>query len=304
MKKRQWRRERDELLGGFNRWLVEERGLAATTVSNYVGQAKRLLAHLPAPLAVSLAHLDPPAIIAIVAKDIANGGNRQTARTRTGALRVFLRFLYIRGAILTPLADAVPKVANWHFADIPRFLPAGHVDVLLHAHDRTDPGAVRNHAMLMTLARLGLRAGEVAALRLDDVDWRHGGIAVRSKGPGIDQLPLPHDVGTALAEYVFKARPKCDSENLFVSVSPPYRTVTRHAVANMVYRASGRAGLPPFRPHRMRHTLASDLLRAGSSLVEIGQVLRHRTMMQTATYAKVDFVSLSELARPWPGRSR
>jgi site-specific recombinase XerD len=300
MKARQRQRETEELLAAFSEWLVVDRGLANVTASNYVSQAKRFLGRLPAPLGNSLARLDAPGVIALIAEDVATGAKRSSTRTRTGALRTLLRFLYVRGVTPTLLADAVPKVANWHYADVPRFLPAGHVDALLQAHDSTDPVDVRNHAMVMLLARLGLRAGEVAALRLADVDWRQGRIKIRSKGSHVEPLPLSQDVGSALGDYILNARPRCECDAVFVSVLSPYTSLTRHAVANVVYRASVRVGLPPFRPHRLRHTLASDLLRAGSPLVEIGQILRHRSVMTTAIYAKVDFASLSALARPWP----
>jgi integrase/recombinase XerD len=160
---------------------------------------------------------------------------------------------------------------------------------------------LRDHAVLVALARLGLRGREIAAIRLADIDWRAGEIVVRGKGARIEQLPLPSEVGAALAEYLTSARPTCGCATMFVTARAPYQPLTPSAVRGIMRRACKRARLPHLGAHRLRHTLASDLLRAGSSLAEVGQILRHRTQFSTATYAKVDHGSLTTLARPWPG---
>jgi integrase/recombinase XerD len=184
---------------------------------------------------------------------------------------------------------------------LPRILAPGQVEALLSARDHTTPVGLRDHAVLVALARLGLRGGEIAAIRLADVDWRAGEIVVRGKGARIERLPLPSEVGAALADYLTGARPTCRCATMFVTVRAPYRPLTPSAVRAIMGRACQRAGLPRLGAHRLRHTLASDLLRAGSSLAEVGQILRHRSQLSTATYAKVDLSSLTMLARPWPG---
>jgi integrase len=159
----------------------------------------------------------------------------------------------------------------------------------------------RDYAVITLLVRLGLRAGEVAAVQLDDVDWRRGEIVVRGKGRRLERLPLPVDVGEALAGYLRRGRPRTSCRALFVRARAPLWGLTPVAVNGIVGRACGRAGLPPVGPHRLRHTAASEMLRAGGSLPEIAQVLRHRSPATTALYAKVDHRALRELAEPWPG---
>jgi integrase len=159
----------------------------------------------------------------------------------------------------------------------------------------------RDYALLTVLARLGLRGVEAAALELDDIDWRGGEVAVRGKGNRIERLPLPVPVGEALAAYVTGGRPRCDAATVLVTVRVPYRQLSPAAVRQIVARACQRAGLARLGAHRLRHTLATDMLRAGEPLAEVGQVLRHRSQLATATYAKVDQRALGVLARPWPG---
>lgn len=175
---------------------------------------------------------------------------------------------------------------------------------LLSAHDLTTAVGLRDHAVLITLARLGLRGAEVAALGLVDVDWRAAEIVVRGKGSRVERLPLPVEVGEALADYLTGARPHCGCDAVFVTARAPYRALSAEAVRAIMGRACAHAGLPRLGAHRLRHTLASDLLRAGAPLAEIGQILRHRSQLATATYAKVDYDALVTLARPWPGSAR
>jgi site-specific recombinase XerD len=195
-------------------------------------------------------------------------------------------------------------VAGWRLGELPRSLPAAQVTALLAAHDRSTPVGLRDHVVLLTLARLGLRGGEIVALGLADVDWRAGQLVVHGKGTRTEALPLPAEVGQALADYVTGARPRCGCLALFVTARAPYQPLTPGAVRAIMGRACQRAGLPRLGAHRLRHTLASDLLRAGVPLTEIGQILRHRVAASTAIYAKVDHASLRALARPWPGDGR
>jgi site-specific recombinase XerD len=180
-------------------------------------------------------------------------------------------------------------------------LPSEQVQSLLTAHDLDTRVGLRDHAVLVVLARLGLRGAEVAALKLTDIEWRAGQLVVQGKGSRVERLPLPAEVGQALADYVTRGRPSCECGSLFVTARRPFRPLTPGAVRAIMGRACGRCDLPRLGAHRLRHTLASDLLRAGASLPEIGQVLRHRSQLSTTIYAKVDYATLRTLARPWPG---
>jgi integrase/recombinase XerD len=228
---------------------------------------------------------------------------------------VAARFLYVEGFIDQPLAAAVPPVAAWKLAGLPQALHADQVAALLGSCDPATVVGRRDLALLKVLVRLGLRAGEATALRLDDIDWRRGELTVRGKGNRHDRLPLPADVGQAIVAYLTASRrPTTDPEidggsgsgigagrAVFVTVKAPQRALTRGAVTQVVARAARRAGFGPIYAHRLRHTAATGMLRAGESLTEIGQVLRHRHTLTTAIYAKVDIEALRGLARPWPG---
>ena len=172
---------------------------------------------------------------------------------------------------------------------------------MLAACDRDTVAGRRDYAMLMLLVRLGLRGCEVAALELDDLDWRRGELMVRGKGNRQERLPLPADVGEAVGAYLLKGRPRVKSRRVFVSVRAPFDDLTSQGVRRAVGHACDRAGMARFAAHRLRHTLATEMLRAGASLPDVGQVLRHRSPSTTAIYAKVDRVALRGLARPWPG---
>lgn len=296
--------EVEALLADFEHWLVTERGLAGETVRCYRGQAKTFLSALPEPLGQSLAGLDAATVTGFVLERTAASASTWSAKAQVTALRALLRFLHIHGLIPAPLVGAVPGVAGWRLSALPRTLPAAQVEALLTAHDLSDPVGLRDHAVLVTLARLGLRGAEIAALRLTDVDWRAGELVIRGKAGRVEALPLPAEVGDALAAYLSGARPRCGCATLFVTARAPYQPLSAAAVRAIMGRACARAGLPRHGAHRLRHTLASDLLRAGSPLSEVGQILRHRTASSTAVYAKVDHAARRALARPWPGGAR
>ncbi|MQB02400.1 MAG: tyrosine-type recombinase/integrase [Actinobacteria bacterium] len=181
-------------------------------------------------------------------------------------------------------------------------LQAREVRLQLDSCDVATAVGRRDYAVLVLLARLGLRGAEAAALELDDVDWRGGEVAIRGKGRRLERLPLPVAVGEALAAYLTGGRPRCGAATVFVTARAPYRALTPMAVRQIVARACRRAGLRRLGAHRLRHTLATAMLQAGAPLAEVGQVLRHRSHLATATYAKVDEQALRPLARPWPGR--
>lgn len=289
----------DRLVDAFGRYLREERGLVAGSVELYARIARRFLAEQSKPLGDALAGLSGREINAFVLRESRRVRPR-TAETVVCALRALLRFLHVHGWIAMPLATAVPSVAQRR-EDLPRGLAAGQVTMLLASCDRATAVGCRDFAILLLLARLGLRCGEVAALSLDDVDWRVGEIVIRGKRARIDRLPLPADVGEALADYVARARPRGFGRTVFLCARAPIAGLSGDAVSEVVRRASERAGIAPVTAHRLRHTIATELLRAGAGLPEIGQVLRHQTLETTAVYAKVDRAALSRLALPWPG---
>jgi integrase/recombinase XerD len=217
------------------------------------------------------------------------------------ALRSLLRWLHLTGAVPVSLAAAVPSVAGWRLSGLPKGLEPGQLRRLLASCDRRTPTGRRDYAILVLLARLGLRAGEVARLGLHDLDWRHGEITVVGKGERAERLPLPAEVGSAVAAYLRRGRPATASgRSVFVRVRVPHRALTSSGVTMVVFDAAARAGLGRVHAHRLRHTAATAMLQAGSPLAEVGQVLRHRSALTTAIYAKVDHGALAVLARPWP----
>lgn len=216
-------------------------------------------------------------------------------------LRSLLRFLHLEGLIDGPLNQAVPTPAGWSASALPEPLKPADVSLLLASCDRQSVAGRRDYAVLLLLARLGLRAGEVAGLDLSDTDWRGGSLRVRGKGRRVDVLPLPADVGRALADYVRKGRPRAGHRDVFCRVLAPHTPVAPTTVTQIVYRSCDRAGLCRVGAHRLRHAAATEMLGAGASLSEIAQILRHSSTTTTALYAKVDRRTLNDLAQPWPG---
>jgi site-specific recombinase XerD len=236
---------------------------------------------------------------------------RETARCSVGAakgrvaeLRSLLRFLYLKEFVPVSLATAVPPVAGWHDTGVPKSLTATEVQRLLDSCDRSDPSGIRDLAILMLVARLGLRSTEVARLELGDIDWRAGEIVVRGKARRSDRLPLPHDVGQAIGVYLRDARPRTSIRQVFLPLKAPLRPIPPALVGDVTRRACERVGAPSVGAHRLRHALATELLHRGATLVEVSQVLRHRDLATTAIYAKVDLGSLRSVAQPWPGATR
>lgn len=290
----------EALLAEFRAWLAGERGLSSTTVCCYGKQARTFLAHLPEPLEVVLRGLDAGQVISFML-GYCRDRNVESAKATVTAVRALLRFLHVAGHVPVSLAAAVPSVAGWRLASLPRGLDAAVVERLLRSCDRDTVVGRRDFAVLTALARLGLRGAEVADLRLGDVDWRGGEITIRGKGNRIERLPLPVDVGEALVAYLRAGGPRCDATTVFCTVRAPYRRLSPAAVRAIMGYACKRAGLDRVGAHRLRHSLATEMLRAGASLPEVGQVLRHRSQLATSIYAKVDENALRVLARPWPG---
>jgi site-specific recombinase XerD len=293
--------EVEELLGSYRSWLCSERGLASVTARNYADMVRSFVtSRLSATGELDLRSLAAGDVLAFV---LAACPHRRpgSAKLLVTALRSLLGYLHVEGVIERPLAPVVPSVAGWRLAGLPRGLEAEQVTALLDGCDPATAVGARDLAILKLLVRLGMRRGEVAALGLDDVDWRSGELTVRGKGGRRERLPLPADVGDALAHYLRRARPvTAEGRSVFVRVKAPHRALTPAGVSQVVIAAGHRAGLGRVNAHRLRHTTATELLRAGAPLVEIGQLLRHRSQQTTAIYAKVDRERLRALARPWP----
>ena len=289
------------LLGRYRAYLAGERGLAAATIGYYVTEARLFLGPACGPDLASLAELTVAGVSGFVAAECRRRSTG-SAKILVTALRSLLRFLFLDGLLAADLTAAVPAVAGWRGAGLPKALPAGHVAALLGSCDRETSAGMRDFAVLILLARLGLRACEVAAMGLDDIDWRSGEIVIRGKGCRDERMPLPADVGEALAGYLRHGRPAgAGSRAAFLRARAPAGPLSADAVKAIVRSRFRRAGLAPAGAHRLRHTAATQMLQAGSPLAEVGQVLRHRSTATTAIYAKVDHQALRALARPWPG---
>jgi site-specific recombinase XerD len=293
----------NRVVDDFQHYLRYQRCLTPTTVRTYLDIVRYFLSVRFESQPLWLEGLGP--------QDVTNFMVQQTrqyspARVKliATALRSFFRFLVQQEAIPNDLAKAVPTVPNWRLSTLPKFMEAKDVDCLLQSCDLSTPQGQRDYAILLLLARLGLRAGEVAALTLDDVDWDAGELVVRSKGGRHDRLPLPHDVGEALAAYLRDSRPPSVTRQVFIRMLAPHCGFRSGiAISTIVHRALERAGLNPAHKgaHLLRHSLATQLLQNGASLVEIGELLRHQDIETTRIYAKVDQGALRALALPWPG---
>lgn len=296
----------DRMVDESRRFLREERGLDVATIYNYSRHIGRFLSERYGVGRVNLRTLRAADITAFVREQAPRWSRGRASQVVTG-LRSFLRFARYRGLIASDLAAVVPPVANWALAGLPKHLPKGAVPRVLSACDRSTVRGKRDYALLLLLARLGLRAGEIVALQLDDIDWANGELAGRSKkGAGRAKLPLPVEVGRAVARYL-AVRPPSACRNVFVRDYAPYTPfVASGPVSVLVRKAIAKAGVKSARTgaHVFRHTLATEMLRRGASLDEIGRVLRHRDPDSTAIYAKVDIAALRQLALPWPGGAR
>lgn len=285
-----------EMVDEYRTYLRVERGLAASTIDRSAVFAREF-ARSERP------QLDWPRI---TARGVVSYVRRRCRRASISAckhmvseLRSLLRFLHVQGRIPHDLASAVPAVAGWRLSGLPPALEAGEVRKLLRSFDRS-PLGLRDAAIVRLLLRLGLRAGEVARLDLDDVDWRLGQLTVHGKGRHEARLPLPQDVGRAVVAYLRHGRPPASTRSLFVRSHAPHTRIRPGAVSTLAQTALRRVGIAAGGSHLLRHTAATELLRSGASLPEIAHVLRHRHIDTTAIYAKVDLRSLASIVRPWP----
>lgn len=284
----------------FRSYLLVERGLAEVSVETYVVRARPFLADRARCGRLDLESLTAADVSAFVAGWLP-GLSTAPARSTVTALRSLLSFLHSTGVVAKPLACVVPAVASWRLAGLPIGLTRAQVRALLGACDQSTVVGRRDFAIVTLLARLGLRAGEAAAMTLDDIDWRAGTVTVHGKANTHELLPLPVDVGSALSRYLEHGRPSSASGRaVFIRARAPYRALDHKSISTMVGRAASRAGLGTVHAHLLRHTLATEVLGKGASLDEVGQLLRHRSRASTAIYAKVDQHRLLQLARPWP----
>lgn len=304
-----WRRHEckvsqiENLVQEFTRYMHNERGLSSTTITRLGPLVHSFLSYRFKSGPVILDKLNPPDIAKFIlhqCRTFSPGHAKVTAN----ALRTFFRFLLQRGKIDVDLTCSVPSIADWRLSRLPKYLESNQMEHLLRKCNRNTPAGKRDFAILLLLARLGLRAGEIVSMRLDDIDWEAGTLTIRGKGQREDLLPIPQDVGEAIVAYLRHVRPRCTSRRVFVRSRAPHRGFTCHrAISALVRRAMGRAGLclPHMGAHVLRHSFATLMLRKGASLAEIGEILRHRLPDTTEIYAKVDLDALRPLAQPWPG---
>jgi integrase/recombinase XerD len=287
----------DALLASFERYLLAERGLAAGTARGYVRHAARFLAGF-----------SPRTIADVTAADVTQAVLRESAAVSVSAtqffvaaLRAFLRFCFVEGLMQVDLSQAALPVTGRRRPSLPRGITPAEARALLESCDRRSALGRRDYAIIITLLRLGLRRSEVAGLRLDDIDWRASELVVVGKGTRQDRLPLPVDVGEAIASYLRRGRPASDRREVFLRARAPFDPIAPGTVASTVRRACRRARVAEVGSHRLRHTVACEMVAVGVPLVEIAQVLRHHSLQTTAGYARVDLDRLRQVSTPWPG---
>jgi integrase/recombinase XerD len=287
----------DVLLARFERYLLAERGLAAGTVVLYLRSARRFVERLPPDRALA----------GLVAGDVTGAVLHEAeivsvsaTQTFVSGLRSFLRFCFIEGLVGVDLSQAALLVRGRSSSPLPRGISKADAHALLGSCDRRHAVGRRDYAVIVLLLRLGLRRGEVAGLTLGDIDWRAGELVVRGKGARQDRLPLPTDVGEAIAAYLRRGRPQTSRREVFLQARAPYAPIAAGTVASTVRRACRRAGIAEVGSHRLRHTAACEMVGVNVPLLRIGQVLRHQSLQSTAIYARVDVERLRLLAAPWP----
>lgn len=291
----------DELMERYRHWMRTDRQLARLTMRSYELGARVFLGGraLEGRGDDGVEGLREQDVTAFLLAEAGRGLSTKSMQGRVAQLRSLLRFLYLQRVIPSPLGEGVPPVPGWKDTGVPNPLAAAGVQVLVDSCDRSTASGKRDLAILLMLARLGLRAAEVAGLGLDDFDWRAGEVTVHGKGGRCDRMPLPVEVGEAVSQYLLNARPESECRRVFLTMVAPLRPLKTSAIGQVVWRQCRRAGVEPVRAHRLRHALATDLLANGVRLPAIAQVLRQRDLATTAIYAKVDYPALGILARPW-----
>lgn len=295
--------ESELVVENFASYLRTERALASSTIRAYCEHIRVFLRHCFRD--------EPPELTKLSAEDVVVFVQHRSsclhikeAKKMTTALRVFLRYTLYQGLLQLDLVGAVPAVCNWSKSELPKFMPSQEVALVLQSCDRETATGRRDYAILLLLSKLGLRASEIVGLTLDDMDWHTGCITIRGKGGHLAQLPLPVDVGEAIAAYLREGRQNSTSRALFLYAKAPLIGFKgQYVVGDIVESAIDRAGIVSSRrgAHQLRHSLATEMLRRGASMLEIGQVLRHRCAQSTEIYSKVDLSALRSLSLAWPG---
>ncbi len=292
----------ERIVEDFRRHLAQCGGYGRRTIITHLPTLRRFLAECR-PDGASFQKLTAADITGFIVRHASKQSTRSTQR-ECWTLRTFLRYLRYKDLIDADLTDAVPSIRSWRFSSVPQYLSPAQVKKVLCAVDRTTALGRRDYAVLLLLARLGLRASEVATLCLGDIDWQSGQLTIHGKGRQRARMPLPTDVGAAIAEYLHRSRPRSESRRVFLRERAPHIGFSSGTnVTSIARTALARAGVtaPHKGAHIFRHSLATQLIRAGASLTEIGQLLRHRSQDSTRLYAKVDLNSLRALAMRWPG---
>lgn len=287
-----------ELFRQFEQWMQAHRGVRPATLRNY----QRHIVDLLSTLGEYPEHYTATALYTAIL-NYALGRSHELAKKRVTAIRMFIRFLIVAGRCQPGIEAAIPTLADWPLARLPRYLSVEEVERVLAGTDDITPTGIRDKAILLLLARLGLRASEVAELALPDIDWSAGTFSVMGKSRQEAKLPLPQEVGDALLKYLEFARPSVATNRVFITAVAPWIPITRYVVKHVAAHAIRRAGVsaPSFGAHVLRHSAATGMLRQGASLQVIGEVLRHHCLETTAHYAKVDMSLLQQVTRPWPG---
>jgi site-specific recombinase XerD len=294
----------DRIFKEFDAYLRTERGLAPRSIVRHLPTVRRFLHEVCPTGDDDLGKISQEDVIRYIERH-AQDWSPGTGKAMCWSLRAFLRYLHHRGLNPRPLAGCVPSMRRWRLATLPTYLSAAQVQKALDGCDRATAMGRRDYAILMMLAKLGLRADEVATLTLDDIDWRAGEMTVRAKGRQRAQMPIPPDVGAAIVAYLRNDRPKSSCRRLFVRTLAPHIGFASGCAISMIARtALDRVGIEDCAhrgAHIFRHSLATELLRSGATLSEIGQLLRHESHDTTRIYAKVDIGALRTLSLPWPG---
>jgi len=288
---------------GFVNYLSQERNISQSTIDRYISLIRPFISSCLDAKDINLNTLSVDIVNTYILSHTKTNSSTYSKLLVT-ALRSFFRYLYSNGKIAKNLAVSVPKVAYWRLSTLPKSLKADQVEKLLKCCDCTSNIGQRDYAILLLLARLGLRAGEIVAMRLEDIDWEAGEILIRGKGKREDRLPIPYDIGEALVRYLKNVRPNCSVRNVFIRIKAPYKGFSSSvAIRDIVDNALSRANIQSHRrgAHLFRHSLASNMLQDGASFIEIGELLRHRCQTTTEIYAKVDIQALHSLAQSWPG---
>jgi integrase/recombinase XerD len=289
------------VIDAFRSWMRLHRGVTEITLNGY----ERMLTEFVAKLGADPKRYDAAKVRGFMLEHAKDVGRSQVQNTAS-ALRMYLRYLSVDGQCLPDLIASVPKVAHWRLSTLPRYLPAESVERIIAACDLRTSVGKRDRAILLLLARLGLRAADVGGLHLADVDWRRGRVRVIGKGRRETWLPLPQDVGDAILAYLKSGRPSSKDDHVFMTVVAPVRALHSQtaAISQLVRRAIEKTGIeaPSYGAHLLRHSAATTLLRRGATLDTIGALLRQRSMDVTALYAKVDVLTLRRMAQPWPDK--